>query len=93
MRSIAIAIGFFVVCTTLAGAQTTQTDEQQIRALIAKYDAGQTQGMAAKDRIFWSGAIKRPVIGAQQGEEVPDDTRASDRRPGTQRITSDNCPT
>ena len=37
------------------------------------------------DSIFWSGAIKRPVIGNEVGEEIPDDTRPSERRPGSQR--------
>ena len=63
-------------------AQTAQRDEQQIRAQIAKIDTGQTTGggLATKDRIFWSGAYKRPVIAPERGEEVPGDRAVSSGR-------------
>jgi len=73
------------ILSTLFNAQSPPTDEQQIRALISNYDAGQTEGMWTKDRIFWSGAIKRPVIGSQQAEEVPSDRAPSARKPRSQR--------
>ena len=39
--------------------------------MIAKLDADETQGMAAKDRIFWSDAYKRPLVGPDKGEQIP----------------------
>jgi hypothetical protein len=44
-----------VALSTVITAQPPPTDEQQIRALITKYDTGQTEGLWTKDRVFWSG--------------------------------------
>jgi len=85
MKTTAVAIGLVVAFSAFISAQTAQTDEQQIRALIAKINSGRGQGLATKDSIFWSNAIKRPVIGSEQGEEVPTDRRPSLRVPGSQR--------
>jgi hypothetical protein len=85
MRVTTVFIVLVFALSAVISAQTATSDEQQIRALIAKYDSGQTQGMGTKDRIFWSGALKRPVIGSEQGEEVPSDRGVSARVPGSQR--------
>ena len=85
MRLAVTVLALLLIYSAATVAQTTQTDEQQIRALIAKYDAGQSQGMGTKDRIFWSGALKRPTVGSEKGEEVPSDRRLSERVPGSQR--------
>ena len=78
-------MGFVFAFVVLISAQTGRSDEEQIRTLIAKYDAGQTEGMFASERIFWSGAYKRPTIGSQRGEEVPSDRQPSQRVRGSQR--------
>ena len=88
MRTTFVTIGIVIAVAAIPSAQTAPSDEQQIRALIAKINSGEAKGISTKDSIFWSGAIKRPVIGPQQGEEVPDDTRPSDRKPGSQRVAS-----
>jgi hypothetical protein len=85
MRMTVVTIGLAVAVSAVLSAQTTPGDEQQIRALIAKMDAGQTQGIGTKDRIFWSAAYKRPVVSPAQGEEVPSDRRISERKPESQR--------
>jgi ketosteroid isomerase-like protein len=83
MNVTGLTLGLVLAITLVANAQTN--DEQQIRALIAKMDAGQTQGIGTKDRIFWSAAYKRPFVSPEQGEEVPSDRRISERKPGSQR--------
>ena len=85
MRMPVVTIGLAVALSAVMSAQAGNSDEQEIRALIAKMDLGQTQGMATTDRIFWSAAYKRPVVGSGQGEEVPSDRRVSERVPGSQR--------
>ena len=85
MRMTVVTIGLAVALSVVIRAQTAPSDEQQIRDLIAKYDARQTEEMFTKDRIFWSGATKRPAIGSEHGEEVPSDRRLSLRVPGSQR--------
>jgi ketosteroid isomerase-like protein len=64
--------------------QSMSADEKQIRDLIAAEDAGKAPPRA-DDRIFWSGAIKRPIVGSQQAEEIPDEDRPSNRVAGSQR--------
>jgi len=85
MNVATVTMGFMIALAALTSAQTTSTDDQQIRALIARYDTGQRTGMATKDVVFWSGAFKRPTVGSEQGEEVPSDRQVSDRVPGSQR--------
>ena len=85
MRIASVTIGVLVALSGLIGAQTATSDEQQIRDAIARINDGTGQGLATKDSIFWSAAIKRPVIGSAQGEEVPTDRRLSLRVPGSQR--------
>jgi ketosteroid isomerase-like protein len=70
--------------------QALTADEKQIRSLIAAADAGKPLP-AAKDRIFWSGAIRTPVVGSQQAEEVPSDRRLSLRVPGSQKSKTTVC--
>src|SRR4029453_675421 len=84
MKTTGVAIGLVLALSAIISAQTAQSDEQQIRALIAKYDSGQS-GIGTKDRIFWSGAYKRPGISPPRGEEVPSDRRVSERKPDSQR--------
>ena len=85
MRLLTLALTLLFVHAAVATAQTTQTVEQQIRALIAKYDAGQTQGMFSADRIVWTGAMKRPATGSEPHEQVPGERQISNRVPGSQR--------
>jgi len=85
MKTTGVAIGLVVALSAIISAQTASSDEQQIRALIAKMDSGQAQGTGTKDRIFWSGAYKRPFVSPAQGEEVPSERRISERKPGSQR--------
>lgn len=88
MRILVLALVLVIADVTVPAAQTTQSDEQQIRALITKMDAGQTQGTATADRVFWSAAYKRPYVSPQQGEQVPGENQISDRVPGSQRNTT-----
>ena len=58
------------------------TDEAAIREAIAGYqfDAARYN---SKDKIYWPGSYKRPVVGAEQGEEIPGALRPSLRKPKT----------
>ena len=84
MRLLVLALAFVIAAAAVPAAQTPQSDEQQIRALIAKIDSGQT-GIGTKDRVFYSAAYKRPFVSPDQGEERPGETRLSDRKPDSQR--------
>ena len=70
------------------GAQrsSTQTDEQLIRGLIAAADDGTKPLPTTEDRIVWSAAYKRPVVGSERGEEVAGERQVSNRVPGSERI-------
>jgi len=83
MRAVTATFGVLIVAVIVQAQGAT--DEQQIRALIAKFDSGQAQGMSTADRIFWSGAYKKPVIGSQRPEEIPGEGQVSARVPGSQR--------
>jgi len=87
MRVASVTGCLVLALAAIVSAQTTQTDEQQIRALIAKIDSAETTegGLATKDRIFWSGAYKRPAIAPERGEEIPGVGQVSDRKEGSQR--------
>jgi hypothetical protein len=84
MRTTTAIVGFAFVMAALIHAQTAQTDEQQIRAVIAKWDAGR-RGLYTTDPVLWSGAYKRPTIGFLEREEIPTERPPSERVPGTQR--------
>jgi ketosteroid isomerase-like protein len=80
---IALAGTILAVAIPVA-AQTISPDENQIRGLVAAADAGKPFP-AVDDRIFWSGAYRRPIVGKEQGEEVTSDRRLSNRVTGSQR--------
>ena len=73
------------VAPALAQRQAPRSaDETKIRELIDAYDRGGTLSRT-DDLVFWSGAIKRPVIGSEPSEEIPTDRQPSLRVPGSQR--------
>lgn len=87
MKTIFVTLGLGLTVSVVLGAQTAANDEEQIRALIAKNDARQSDdSFATKDRIFWAGAYERPFISPARGEEIPDADRLSQRKPDSQRI-------
>jgi hypothetical protein len=71
----------------VSGQQSMSADEKQIRDLITAADGGKAPPRS-QDRIFWSGAYKRPVVGNEQGEEIPGEERPSNRVPGSQRTVT-----
>jgi hypothetical protein len=82
MKTATIGVALVIALAAPVSAQTAQSDEQQIRALIVKLDSGGPgQGLATNDRIFWSGAYKRPFVRPAQGEELPG---VADRKPDSQ---------
>jgi hypothetical protein len=87
MKIATVTVSLVVALATVINAQTASTDEQQIRAQIAKIDAAETTagGLATKDRIFWSGAYKRPAIAPARAEEIPGPRQVSQRKEGSQR--------
>jgi hypothetical protein len=64
--------------------QSMSADEKQIRELIAAEDKGKAPPRTA-DRIFWSGAYKRPTVGNQSGDPIPDEDQPANRVEGSQR--------
>ena len=87
MRSIVIVPLMLLLSAGATAAQqrgTPSADETQIRDLIAKYDKGESVPRTS-DVVFWSGAFKRPTVGPERGEEVPNGRQPSLRVPGSQR--------
>jgi ketosteroid isomerase-like protein len=85
MKTATLAVGLVIALALTINAQTASSDEKQIRDLIAKFDAGQTREIMTKDAIFWSGAYKRPVVGAEKPEPNTGEFQVSDRKPDSQR--------
>ena len=79
---VAMSIAFSAV--VMAQQTAMGEEEKQIRALIVAEDA-QKAPPASEDRIFWSGAIKRPIVGRERGEEIPSDRQPANRVTGSQR--------
>jgi hypothetical protein len=62
---------FVVAVLPFAMAQHSPgPDETEIRALVRREDAGQ-RAPRTQDSIFWSGAWKRPTVGAERREAIP----------------------
>ena len=77
-----------VMCMLVAAAAATasfaqtstvnlKAEEAAIRALIANPQ----QIKYTEDRIFWSGAYKRPIVGAAKGESFSDEALGQRRNP------------
>jgi hypothetical protein len=60
------------------------SDEAAIRALIAQLDAGKTVPRT-EDRVFWSGAYEKPVIGDERPIPRKVEDGVENRVPGSQR--------
>lgn len=69
MRLIALTFALAIALAASVGAQTPSSDEKQIRDLIAKWDtaprgpSGTPRQFETKDRVLFTGAYKKPVIG------------------------------
>jgi hypothetical protein len=92
-RQFAIAVltvGLFAVTSSgVRGAGTNAADEAAIRKLITAGDQG-TAMRPMPDRIFWSGAYKRPRIAPEKGDPRTDVAGGMpDRVPGTQKSKTD----
>jgi ketosteroid isomerase-like protein len=55
-----------LMVVSLVHAADSKSDEAAIRALILS-----NQGKSTDDAVFWNGALKRPIIGHQKGDEFP----------------------
>lgn len=60
-----VAFGGFV-----AGQTITLRDERAIRQVIRQQDLGDRENVFTEDRIFFSGAYKRPFVGPGTGEPI-----------------------
>ena len=72
LRLIAVCLGFSLGSATLVGQSSKvdlKAEEAAIRAVIAKVGIHPPY---TDDRIFWSGAIKRPVVGPQPIDPFPE---------------------
>ena len=65
-------------------AQDLRSEEAAIRALIAGMNDGKAAPETA-DRIFWSGAIARPVVGKEQGQPLGGPNGVANRVSGSQK--------
>jgi ketosteroid isomerase-like protein len=87
MRRFVTIPAIVLAATSATSAQRQQphpADQTRIRELIANYDKGAAVARTS-DVVFWSGAYKRPTVGAERGEEVSNGRQPSLRVPGSQR--------
>ncbi len=69
----------------MRGADTTSAEETAaIRKQIVALDAG-THGLVLPDKIFWSGAFKRPIIGDEKPEPFARETAPEQRIPDSEK--------
>jgi len=86
--TVAVVLAF---ATPVAQAQTPSADERAIRELIARYDQqGRQSVQQTDDTIYWTGPFKRPTVGAERPDPLPQNEQPSagaspDRVPGSRR--------
>jgi ketosteroid isomerase-like protein len=66
MKRMSVLCVLLLMGVSLVYAADSKSDEAAIRTLILS-----NQGKPTNDAVFWSGALKRPVIGHQKGDEFP----------------------
>ena len=84
-----LLMGMLVAAFLIAplASQGAGDDEKQIRELIAKSETGRASASLpfAKDRIFWSGPYRRPVMGDEKPEPRGGMDQSLGRVAGSQR--------
>jgi len=88
MTAVQMMVVTIVVAALPAAAQQSMSaNEKQIRDLITAEVNGKAPPRT-QDRIFWSAAYRRPVVGNERGEEIPRERQPSNRIPGSQRTNT-----
>jgi ketosteroid isomerase-like protein len=78
-----------ITSSSLRGAGSDAAEEAAIRKVIAAADHGTVTAKLA-DRIFWSGATKRPTVGSVKGEPYATGGDSADGRvPGSQKTKTE----
>ncbi len=80
-----VAFAIVLLATAFPLAQPRSTDEQAIRALIARQSTGEEIAWTS-DAIIWSGAYKQPIVRPGTAEELPGPRQPAARVPGSQRV-------
>ena len=80
----------FVACVfTLSVAGPNAAEEAAIRKQIAITTTKGIEGITVPDYVFWSGAYKRPSIGAPKAADLrPGEGSIPDRVPGSEKRTT-----
>ena len=81
---LAVVIAILSCAGVILAQSKPASDEQQIHALISAEEVGNRPARTA-DRIFWSGAYRRPTVGTERGEEIPGDDGIANRVPKSER--------
>jgi ketosteroid isomerase-like protein len=69
---VGIIAALLLTLTASLPAQDRSADEKAIRDLIGKINAGRGGEIeSTADRVFWTGAMVRPVMGDEKGEVRP----------------------
>jgi ketosteroid isomerase-like protein len=64
------------------GSNQPAADEAAIRQLITESDEGKPLPFT-RDRVFWPGPYKKPIVGKEQPEEIPSPIAPSLRKPNS----------
>jgi hypothetical protein len=89
ITALAVVLFAFVSASNVRGAGSNAAEEAAIRKAIAALGQRQPGGSAPSpylpDRIFWSGAYKRPVVGAERAKPRSGPGAVENRVPGLQK--------
>ena len=85
MRSHSAVLTILLLTAASSLAQPRSTDEDAIRALIARQNNGEEMA-STSDVILWTGALKRPFVRPGAPEEVPGPRQPAARVRGSQRV-------
>jgi ketosteroid isomerase-like protein len=84
LRSVPALFCFVVCLMALPSCADHASDEAAIRALIAQLDQNKAVARTS-DRVFWSGAYEKPVIGDERPVARKGEGGVENRVPGSQR--------
>jgi hypothetical protein len=68
--AVSLSLGLVAFGGFVAGQTITLRDERAILQVIRRQDLGDRENVFTEDRIFFSGAYKRPFVGVDTGELI-----------------------
>jgi hypothetical protein len=79
----------FSIALTLSGAGSNAAEEAAIRKQIVLSDQKGRAALSLPDASFWSGAYKRPMVGADKGQAIGGEGGIEDRVPESEKTKTE----